>query len=106
MHTPVLAAPWEPSYSQWVYKGERIATDSGGLDLSAAGEEVERLRFGINLEIAPVGFAKGLDARAEGTRAIKDGSLISFPSNWEGGGHLPRWRAQGRRIGGVESGRP
>lgn len=86
-----------------MYKGERIATDSGGLDLSAAGEEVERLRFGINLEIAPVGFANGSDAGAEGTRGIKDGSLIFFLSNWEDGGPLPRWRAQGRRIGGVES---
>ena len=69
MQTPVSAAPWELSYSQWVYKGEKIARDSGGLDLSVTGEEVGRLRYGINLEIAPVGPAKGLDARAERIRA-------------------------------------
>lgn len=85
MQTPVLAAPWELSYSQWVYKGERIVRDSGGLDLSATGEEVGRLRFGINLEITPVGLAKGLDARAEEMRGIKDGSLIFFPEE------LGRW---------------
>lgn len=53
-----------------MYKGEKIARDSGGLDLSEAGEEVGRLRYGINLEIAPVGLAKGLEARTEGMRGI------------------------------------
>ena len=75
-----------------MYKGERFARDRSGLDLSATGEEVGRLRFGINLEITPVRLAKGLDARAEGMRGIKDGSLIFFLSNWEGGSHLPRWK--------------